>query len=89
MKRRNGHDPATPEGARQDADRPVADESEPAPESVSVDVPLRATEFAGESSDTLTRVLSSSQLAAVAPASRSTSAPTVRRVSRAAATAFR
>ena len=44
MKRRNGHDPATPEGARQDADRPVADESDPAPEGASVEMP-RATEF--------------------------------------------
>jgi len=60
MKRRNGHDPATPEGARQDASRPVADESEPVPEPVSVDIPpLRelAKEFSGESSDTLTLYL--------------------------------
>ena len=60
MKRRNGHDPATPEGARQDADRPVADESEPAPEPVVGELPpLReiATEFSGESSDTLTLYL--------------------------------
>ena len=60
MKRRNGHDPATPEGARQDADRPVADESEPAAEPASVELPpLRdmAKEFAGESSDTLTLYL--------------------------------
>jgi RNA polymerase nonessential primary-like sigma factor len=65
MKRRNGHDPATPHGARQDADRPVADESEPAPEPIhgsgsgNGEIPLReiAREFSGESSDTLTLYL--------------------------------
>jgi RNA polymerase nonessential primary-like sigma factor len=62
MKRRNGHDPATPEGARQDADRPVADESEtePGSEPASIELPKPrdvAKEFGGESSDTLTLYL--------------------------------
>jgi len=58
MKRRNGHGPATPEGARQDADSPLADEREPAPEAVPA-APLRdlSAEFSGESSDTLTLYL--------------------------------
>ncbi len=62
MKRRNGHPPPTPAGARQDADEPLADEpeSEPAREPPSApDLPLRdsASEFWGESSDTLTLYL--------------------------------
>jgi RNA polymerase nonessential primary-like sigma factor len=61
MKRRNGHAPATPQGARQDADRPIADELEAAPaEPVNGgEVPVREApgEFSGESSDTLTLYL--------------------------------
>ena len=60
MKRRNGHPAATPEGARQDAVRAVADEPEfPAPEPASEDAPLREVpaDLAGESSDTLTLYL--------------------------------
>jgi RNA polymerase nonessential primary-like sigma factor len=63
MKRRNGHPPPTPAGARQDADRPAADESGVPPDDVPVDavaeLPPRETaaEFWGESSDTLTLYL--------------------------------
>jgi RNA polymerase nonessential primary-like sigma factor len=58
MKRRNGHGPATPGGARQDAGSPLADEPEPVPEPIP-DLPLRelVADFSGESSDTLTLYL--------------------------------
>lgn len=59
MRRRNGHASQTPEGARLDADPPVADEpdspaGEPAPEPRLREM---GTDFAGESSDTLTLYL--------------------------------
>lgn len=59
MKRRNGHGAKTPESARPDADPPVADESGPPPEEAVAELPLRdvSSEFAGESSDTLTLYL--------------------------------
>ena len=60
MKRRNGHASSTPEGAREDADRPVTDESEtprppePVPEGTLRDF---SGDLSGESSDTLTLYL--------------------------------
>lgn len=60
MKRRNGHASSTPEGAREDADRPVTDESgapppaEPVPEGALRDF---SGDLSGESSDTLTLYL--------------------------------
>ncbi|WP_414709581.1 RNA polymerase sigma factor RpoS [Ramlibacter sp.] len=60
MKRRNGHASTTPEGAREDADRPVTDESEAPPAAEPVpEGALRelSGDLSGESSDTLTLYL--------------------------------
>lgn len=66
MKRRNGHGTPTPAGARQDADGPRTDESDPAAEAADLPVAepppesaLReaAADLSGESSDTLTLYL--------------------------------
>jgi RNA polymerase nonessential primary-like sigma factor len=73
MKRRNGHGSPTPAGARQDADDVPADEPEPGPRDIALEIPFAAAEapaaadaqplreipaeLAGESTDTLTLYL--------------------------------
>jgi RNA polymerase nonessential primary-like sigma factor len=60
MKKHNGHDPAAPPSARQEADGPVVDESGiPPPDEVLAEPPARdlTPELTGESTDTLTLYL--------------------------------